>query len=363
MKMLRIILLSLASLLMLTSCGQEEFLSDCPTAPLTESTESVTSATILMPEMRLHYLDEDVPCSVALTPSSNYIYRDSIGNSSISWSTRPCDKEGLCIFYSADPEGIARLSGGSWQDASLPALTLTAYPATEDNTVDLTEEHRQAIAVTDGQFRLLRGRYYYEAEIMHEEGAVTYGFICYNTEEYWVKETHLGGCLYDIEYEDPDRTTKRLPSAGIMYNPLDCGIDSYRGHGFMPTYGSFEWDYVNHAGTTVTAHYSDLPFPEQTYRNTVYLKDIRERLRLWFYNGNEPDSYTITRFPIDDLENGTPCETLHGELIYGEVRTGRYDEWIPEVGDYFYKVELLYGDNLITYGFYTLYDTEENAVY
>ena len=102
--------------LLLTACGKEEILSDCPTAPLTESTESVTSATILMPEMRLHYLDEDVPCSVALTPSSNYIYRDSIGNSSISWSTRPCDKERLCIFYSADPEGIARLSGGSWQD-------------------------------------------------------------------------------------------------------------------------------------------------------------------------------------------------------------------------------------------------------
>ena len=179
MKAFRYLFLAGIFLLALTACGQEEFLSDCPTAPSTESTTPITCATILMPEMRLHFLDEDVPCSVALTPSSNYIYRDSLGNGSISWSTRPCDRKDLSIFYSADPEGIARLSGGSWEESALPALTLTAYPAAEDNTVDLAEELRQTITVTDGQFRLLRGRYYYEAEVKREEGTVTYGFICY----------------------------------------------------------------------------------------------------------------------------------------------------------------------------------------
>ena len=233
--------------LTLTACGREEFLSDCPTAPLTESTEPVLCATVLMPEMRLHFLDEEVPCSVALTPSSSYIYREIPGQSTLSKSTRPCDREELCIFYSADPEGIARLSGGSWEESALPALTLTAYPAAEDNTVDLAEEHRQTVAITDGQFRLLRGRYYYEAEVKREEGTVTYGFICYHTDEYEITHHWDGGCIVELISENPDSGQKIFPK--IMLEPNLSNNGGIRLE--LARRGEGSWSYINHADTEI----------------------------------------------------------------------------------------------------------------
>lgn len=247
MKAFRHLFLAGIFLLTLTACGQEEFLSDCPTAPSTESITPITCATILMPEMRLHFLDEDVPCSVALTPSSNYIYRDSLGNGSISWSTRPCDRKDLSIFYSADPEGIARLSGGSWEESALPALTLTAYPAAEDNTVDLAEELRQTITVTDGQFHLLRGRYYYEAEVKHEEGAVTYGFICYHTDEYAVTHHWDGGCIVELISENPDSGKKNFPGITLVPNLSNNGGINLH----LSRRGEGSWSYINHANTEI----------------------------------------------------------------------------------------------------------------
>ena len=279
---------------------------------------------VSVPAMRLYYTDEEIPCSVTLTPSSHEMNLSSTGELSPSTAIRPCGQVGLSTFYSADPEGIARLAyypdatPHTTEDAAfdaaaaIPALTVTAYPAAEDDiTVDLSEENRQTVTVTDGQFTLLMGRYYYEVETE----AVTYGFLCYRTEEYWIKETHLGGCLYDMEYEDPNIAAKQIPSPSIMENPMENRTDSFYGHGVLQKpYGSFEWDYVNHMGTTVTAYYSDIPTPEPIYRNTIYLQDVRDTLRLWFYNGSEPDSYTITRFPLNDLD--VLCEAFYGEQPY-----------------------------------------------
>ena len=255
MKAFRYLFWASIFLLAFTACRQEEFLSNCPTAPSTESTEPVLCATVLMPEMRLHFLDEDVPCSVALTPSSSYIYMDSTGRSSLSKSTRPCEQEGLCTFYSADPEGIVYLSGRSenTEAVGLPPLTVTAYPVAEDGTVDLTEENRQSLTVTNGQFTLLRGRYYYEAELKREEGTVTYGFICYHTDEYEITHHWDGGCIVEYISENPDDGQKSFPSIMLTPNLSNNGgirITLFRrGEGL--------WSYVNHAGTEIRITWED----------------------------------------------------------------------------------------------------------
>ena len=266
MKILRAVLFSLALMLMLTACGKEDFLTNCPTAP-TETTGNEMCALVQAPTMKIQYQDEQFLCSATLTPA---VHTYALG-AEFPVGTRPCEQDALCTVTLADTEGEVRLAffpevmntiegteipnaieGADFYAAeALTDLALTAYPVAEDGTVAPTSEVSQIIPVTNARFTLLVGTYYYELTVPQNGGHLTYGFIAHriDAEEYKVTE-HVSGCCVEIEYEDPDHLIKQLPQLHIK-TPFGREQGSAIGM-LLDICGRVVHTYVNHAGTGIT---------------------------------------------------------------------------------------------------------------
>ena len=241
--------------LTLSACGQPK--NTTPHTPAKTTTGEMCRL-VQAPTVTIHYRDEDYLSSVALTPS-HYTY---IHGAKLPAGTRPCEQEQLCTVTMANTDGevqMAFFAAGAGNpaadDAALDAartltdLTLTAYPATEDGTVDLTPEKAQSIPVASGRFTMLTGRYYYELTVPQDGGQMVFGFIAnrINAEEYKVTE-HQDGCFITREYEDSDHRTKTLAKLSLS---RPNGHDG--GSGFLlAARGRIIKQYTNYAGTKVT---------------------------------------------------------------------------------------------------------------
>ena len=264
--------------LTLTACGQPK--NTTPHTPAKTTTGEMCRL-VQAPTVTIHYRDEDYLSSVALTPS-HYTY---IHGAKLPAGTRPCEQEQLCTVTMANTDGevqMAFFAAGAGSpaadDAALDAartltdLTLTAYPATEDGTVDLTPEKAQAIPVTNGRFTLLVGRYYYELTLSQDGGQMVFGFIAHriDAEEYKVTE-HVSGCIVEVEYEDPDHMVKNLFYDSItLYRPSGREGNSKSGRTLFPC-GKIRHTYTNYAGTEITRH-TDLgePIAQEGLRPILY---------------------------------------------------------------------------------------------
>ncbi|MBQ7320960.1 MAG: hypothetical protein IJW99_02575 [Clostridia bacterium] len=243
--------------LTLTACHRNEAIPVCPSLS-DETVGGLPSALVQAPAMGIQYQDEEFLCSATLTPS---VHTHPLG-AAFPAGTRPCEQEQLCTVTMADTVGEVRLAyfpeemnaieGAEFYAAeALTGLTLTAYPAAEDGTVDLTPEKAQTIPVANGRFTLLVGRYYYELTLPQDGGQLVYGFLAHriDAEEYKVTE-HVSGCCVEIEYEDPDYQVKQLPRLHLL-TPFGREGNARSGRLLLPC-GQVLQTYQNYAGTEIT---------------------------------------------------------------------------------------------------------------
>jgi len=324
--------LTAAMLLALPACGKDKASLDTLRTK-GENGTSVLTATMQTPAMKIHYIDEGVDCSAALTPASDYIYQDSQGNNSVSKSTRPCDREQVCTVYSADPTGEVRLAlyeqlMPALADyefiaaANLPSLTVMAYPATEDGTVEpASDSAMHQIPVIDGRFTMLRGWYYYEVSFTSENGVMMYGFIGYHTDEYEYSET-ISGCCVEIHDEDPDSYVKNVPTISLMYREGEYGY----GRTLRP-YGETNWTYTNHAGTRVTRTTSDISPREQSDIHWIASEDLARSYEFEQDARYPIERITVTITPFDPSESTKTFVITNRKLT---LRPEAYYEFLVE---------------------------------
>lgn len=260
--------LSLGATVLLTACGRNEAIPVCPSLP-GETVDGLPSALVQAPTMKIQYQDEEFLCTAALTPS---VHTYPLG-AAFPAGVRPCEQENLCTVMLADTDGTVRLAyfpeemnaienAEFYAAEALTGLTLTAYPADENGTVDLTPEKAQTIPVANGRFTLLVGRYYYELTVPQDNGLLTYGFLAHriDAEEYQIINHWDGGCCVEVEYEDPDHMIKDLFYDDIsLYRPNGREGNSKSGMTLFPT-GKITHTYTNHAGTVIFRH-TDLGDP------------------------------------------------------------------------------------------------------
>ena len=252
--------------LTLTACHRNEAIPVCPSLPdgFTSGTASEVAAWDHLPQMYIHYEDADFNSSAELTRSEARTWGAMMADGSHGIiecdGARPYQMENLCTVTMADTVGEVRLAyfpeilnaveGAEFYAAeALTGLTLTAYPAAEDGTVDLTPEKAQTIPVANGRFTLLVGRYYYELTLSQDGGQLVYGFLAHriDAEEYKVTE-HQDGCFVTHEYEDPDHRTKTLAKLSLgRPNGHDGGSGVTLG-----ARGRIIKKYTNYAGTAIT---------------------------------------------------------------------------------------------------------------
>lgn len=291
MKMFRIILLSLASLLMLTSCGRNEAIPVCPSLP-DEIGDGLPSALVQAPSMKIQYQDEEFLSSATLTPA---VHTYPLG-AAFPAGVRPCEQENLCTVTLADTVGEVRLAffpeemnaieGAEFYAAeALTDLSLTAYPVADDSTVDVTSEKSHAIPVENARFTLLVGTYYYELTVPSNGETLTYGFIAHriDAEEYKMTEHSSGGCCVELEYEDPDYMLKQLPQLHIQ-TPFGREENSTLGM-LLNVCGRVVHTYVNHAGTEITRT-ADLgdPLAQDDFHNITTSRVNMEYQIEWPWN-------------------------------------------------------------------------------
>ena len=264
--------------LTLTACHRNEAIPVCPPWPdgFTSGTASEVAAWDHLPQMYIHYEDADFNSSAELTRSEARTWGAVMADGSHEIiecdGARPYQMENLCTVTMADtvgevrlayfPEEMSAIEGAEFYAAeALTGLTLTAYPAAEDGTVDLTPEKAQTIPVANGRFTLLVGRYYYELTLSQDGGQLVYGFIAHriDAEQYKVTE-HVSGCIVEVEYEDPDHMVKNLFYDSItLYRPSGREGNSKSGRTLFPC-GKIRHTYTNYAGTEITRH-TDLGEP------------------------------------------------------------------------------------------------------
>ena len=256
MKIFRTLLLSLALPLLLTACDRNEAIPVCPSLPQ-ETVGGLPSALVRAPAMGIQYQDEEFLSQVTLTPSVHTYPLDS----AFPAGTRPCEQENLCTVMLADTVGEVRLAyfpeemnaienAEFYAAEALTGLTLTAYPAAEDGTVDLTLEKAQTIPVANGRFTLLVGRYYYELKVPQDGGTLTYGLIAYriDAEKYEITWQQTTPCLVEGISEDPDVRLKSIPRFTVHRPFGHTGWNPF----VLSVGGVGSWTYQNYAGTDVT---------------------------------------------------------------------------------------------------------------
>ena len=275
--------LSLVATLLLTACGQKDPIAVCPPFMTAQTETPTVAAWDYFPHMKIHYEDEDFESSAQLTLSPSYTWGATLADGSHALVTsdsdaRPYQMEDLCTLTLADTVGEVRLAffpeemnaiehAEFYAAEALTNLTLTAYPAAEDGTIDL--EKAQTLPVVNGRFTMLVGRYYYELTVPQNGGQLTYGFIAHriDAEEYRIIEHSSGGCCVEVEYEDPDYMLKQLPQLHIQ-TPFGREEGSALGM-LLNTCGRVVHTYVNHASTEITRS-ADLDDPlAQKYTHNV----------------------------------------------------------------------------------------------
>ena len=271
MKKILLAALCLGLLSTFTACHRNEAIPVCPSLP-TESTLETSpeiAAWDYLPKMAIQYEGEEFQSTAELTRSEAYTWGATMADGSHGLAVsdsgaRPYQMENLCTVTLADTVGEVRLAyfpeemnaieGAEFYAAeALTGLTLTAYPAAEDGTVDLTPEKAQTIPVANGRFTLLVGRYYYELTLSQDGGQLVYGFIAHriDAEEYKVTE-HVSGCCVETYYEDPDHFVKQLPA---LHLKTPFGREAGASLGILLNIcGRVVHTYVNHADTEITRH-------------------------------------------------------------------------------------------------------------
>ena len=252
--------------LTLTACGQQTAIAPSTAVDATanettadantETTVGTPCVLVEAPTMRIHYQDETLTCCATMTPS---VHTYALG-AQIAPGTRPCEQEQLCTIMLADAGGKVRLAFSATDAdvdnaeflaaANLTDLTLTAYPAAEDGTVDLTPEGAQSIPVAGGHFTLLAGRYYYELAVKRDNGTITYGLIAnrIDAEKYEITWKQTTPCLVEGISEDPDVGRKSIPRFTIHRPFGHTGWNPW----VLRVGGVGSLTYQNYAGTDVT---------------------------------------------------------------------------------------------------------------
>ena len=270
--------LSLGATVLLTACGRNEAIPVCPPFMTAQTETPTVAAWDYLPQMAVHYEDEDFESSAQLTLSPSYTWGATLADGSHALVTsdsgaRPYQMEGLCTVMLADTVGEVRLAvfeevmnaveGAEFYAAeALTGLTLTAYPVAEDGAVSVLPETSQSIPVANGRFTIPVGKYYYELALPRDGGMLTYGFIAHriDAEEYQIINHWDGGCCVEVEYEDPDHMIKYLFYDDIsLYRPYGREGNGKHGKTLFPT-GKVTHTYTNYAGTVIYRH-ADLGDP------------------------------------------------------------------------------------------------------